>query len=567
MKKVLLFSIFASILLASCDTKGNGSCGFAACTISITLSPNSAISLEQGKSTTVSATVTANNGFSGTTELSANDLPAGVTATFNPKQVTVGGANSSTMTLAATGAAIPGGPTQLTISASGNGVAQSAKLALTLTPAPGPTSKTISGKILRLDGKGLSGVQVQIQDPGGTKPLVSTSSDGSFQVTKVFTPYSISAYVPGSSNTPYRPTTWSGVTRSDPQVVFPSNNVSWITSCTRADATVSGNISPAIPAGSTGYVIFIGRGVSRYGYTFDDPGYSYMLGTNNSATTYNLAVSFDRGLCATQITGSLVYFEKDAGGAFTRAKLIKPVNITTGNTTTQDITSFPYAPLSLNVKLNAPAGTPNASFYPTVRVDGITVHCCGSDFGNALADKVNVPAGGTTTFDLPSLSGLEYRIHMHGSPYPTQTSAYWSETAVATGNLELNLLNLIGPIGPTGALSGSSPFTPNFTFNQVSGATLYRVTIEDTATSTLIWTGHTSTPVIQLPFLGAPATLTPGTYKWTVAALALRENPTIDDLLDGRMVKRNWDFDESHYYPDEIIGVSYNQNGTSFNVP
>ena len=432
------------------------------------------------------------------------------------------------------------------------------------------SSIVVVGRVFRFDGSSANGAAVVIRDTNGSKLQTVSDTDGNFRVPDVVPPYAVSAYIP--DNLQFRPVTWDGVTRSDPQIVLPANELGWVTTCSPADATLTGSISPGITTGNTGFVLFIAKGASRSGAAFDDPGFSYAVGITN-ANSYTLIVKFDRGLCLPSLTGTLLYFEKNAAGVYTRASLVKPSVLLPGATVTQNIASSVANLATLTVKLNAPTGTPSATFYLTPRVDGLTAHCCGSDglFAastvNPLPDTaVNVPAGSTASFDVPAIPGLEYRVHMHGSPFPTQTSSYWSDARATTGSIDLDLLNLIGPLNPTGALPGSPPFTPTFSFNPVARATLYQVSIKN-PNGQFIWTGHTSATSITLPQLANPAVLTSGVNNWSVDAIALRGSPSVNDLLDGRMKRRSWDFNQSHYYPEDMIGASYNYQGTAFTVP
>ncbi len=660
--QMLAVAVIAPLLLTiGCSSKI--SCGFDPCRIAIAFSPTTPINLAQGKTATLTVTVTSDNKYAGTADLDvgASDLPSGVTASFTPKQVSLdaGGTNSSTLTLTATISAPLVPQKDLTINAVGQGASSSTKFKLsvtgaqtltvspktatviakpgatttpftatpvnatgtitwtlsgpgTISPATGtstqytpPTSIvssapvnatltanitgtsltdaatitinpdpniTVSGKVFKYNGSAANGVQVQIEDAIGVKTPsggVTTGTDGSFQVSNVLPPYTVSAWVPGLTASTFRPITWTGVKRIDPQIVLPSNVPvsSWATTCTRADAIIKGTLSLAVATGSTGYVIYIAPGITFRIVAFDDPNFAFAVNSVAAgSSSYSLAIPFDTGLCKTQTTGGLIYVEReDATGNYTRATVINPVSVTTGNTTPQDISSAAATLLTLTTTLNAPTGTPSAKYYPTFRINGLTSHCCNADFVFPAAKEVL--AGSTETFKVPALAGVEYRIHVHGSPFPTQTGTYWSTNVSSDANIAVNLLNLIGPIGPSGALTGSTPFTPTFSYNPVTDAVLYQVHIKNASGDT-IWTGYTSTTSVKLPNLPPPAQLSSGTtYTWSVDAISLYGNPSIDALLDGRMKFKNWDFANSHYHAEEVIGASYNYQGTTFNTP
>ena len=72
----------------------------AAADFSLTAAPSTQ-SVAVGGSTTYTATVTAQNGFTGSTGFAVSGLPTGATASFNPTTVT--GTGSSTMTVTTSG--------------------------------------------------------------------------------------------------------------------------------------------------------------------------------------------------------------------------------------------------------------------------------------------------------------------------------------------------------------------------------------------------------------------------------------------------------------------------------
>ena len=113
---------------------------------SVSLDPTS-ISVDPGKSGTVTVNTKLTAGQAQNVALSASGLPSGVTASFSPAQV--GAGQSSTLTLSASSSAAPG-TSNVTIPGTGS-VAHNATEALTITGAAGdfgiddsPTSATVS---------------------------------------------------------------------------------------------------------------------------------------------------------------------------------------------------------------------------------------------------------------------------------------------------------------------------------------------------------------------------------------------------------------------------------------
>jgi hypothetical protein len=125
----------AAVALAACSS-GNDNITTPS-SISVALSPSTA-SVPQGASTPATVTITRTS-FTGDVQLSAENLPAGVTATFSPATLS-GSATSSTVTLAATAAATPATGTTITVRAKGTGVTDATStLSLTVAAAPAYT--------------------------------------------------------------------------------------------------------------------------------------------------------------------------------------------------------------------------------------------------------------------------------------------------------------------------------------------------------------------------------------------------------------------------------------------
>jgi Ricin-type beta-trefoil lectin domain-like len=101
----------------------------AAPDFSLSASPNS-ITVTQGSSGTSTITETDLNGYSGTINLSASGLPAGVTASFNPAST----ASTSTLTLTA-GSTAATGTAAITITGSDGTLTHTTSVTLTVNPA------------------------------------------------------------------------------------------------------------------------------------------------------------------------------------------------------------------------------------------------------------------------------------------------------------------------------------------------------------------------------------------------------------------------------------------------
>jgi uncharacterized membrane protein len=97
-------------------------------------------SVQAGSSTSYTATIAAQNGFSGTVNLSVSGLPAGATGTFNP--VTVTGPGSSTLTVNTLGST-PLGSYPLTVTGTSGSLSHSTGVTLVVTAPPPPSPLAI----------------------------------------------------------------------------------------------------------------------------------------------------------------------------------------------------------------------------------------------------------------------------------------------------------------------------------------------------------------------------------------------------------------------------------------
>ncbi len=132
MKRIALLTLLTAILAVSCSNQ-SASCGFDACRVALGLSAQE-IALEQGASAPVSITLTSENGYSGSLQISVSDLPNGVTYKLDSATVKVGGVCS--LMLSANPDAPVGSTATVTITAVGQGVGTNQKLKLTIKAKP-----------------------------------------------------------------------------------------------------------------------------------------------------------------------------------------------------------------------------------------------------------------------------------------------------------------------------------------------------------------------------------------------------------------------------------------------
>jgi len=146
--------------------------------IGITLSPTS-LSLAQGANGTITATVSRSGGFANSIDLSIENLPTGVTASFSPTSV-ASGATTSTITLTAAATTAAGSFTP-TVRAKGTGVTDvTAAISLTVT-AVSVGSYTMSvtpASVSVTQGAAAGTATVNITRTGGFAGAVALTTSG-----------------------------------------------------------------------------------------------------------------------------------------------------------------------------------------------------------------------------------------------------------------------------------------------------------------------------------------------------------------------------------------------------
>jgi len=115
-------------------------------------------------------------------------------------------------------------------------------------PTPPPQGITLSGRVQDRDAEPISGATVL-----AGKSSVTSSSDGTFTIPGVVTPYDITAILPAQNTA----VLYKGLTRPDPVLLYPD-----VTGAERT-ATISGTVPPA--AGSVTVVLFVSSGRYAFG--------------------------------------------------------------------------------------------------------------------------------------------------------------------------------------------------------------------------------------------------------------------------------------------------------------
>ena len=152
------------------------------------------LSVARGNSGNVTVSTTASGGFNNAITLSASGMPAGVTAVFVPNPIAAPGSGSSTMTLTV-GGSVSLGTYNITVTATGGSVTQTAIVKLTVTAADFTVSAAPSSVTVAQGNSGTSTITTTISGGFSAGITLSTSALPS-GVTAAFVPNPIAA--PGS---------------------------------------------------------------------------------------------------------------------------------------------------------------------------------------------------------------------------------------------------------------------------------------------------------------------------------------------------------------------------------
>ena len=500
----------------------------------LSLSPET-VTLSEG----VGGEVTISVGISRTNfegDISLSFSGAGVSGSFSPAS-TAGTSSSLSVSVPAS---LSAGAYTFTVSGAAGDLERSASLTLIVEAPP---STDVTGKVMNLAGEGLSGINVQIVDQDGPKALVVTGAGGSFSVSDVKTPYSVSAVPPPPLATELLPITWDEVSRSDPQVVLPGISASPV--CSRAPATLSGSVAPAVGAGNTATVSFVAEGLS-IAPIMSSASDNLVAGDG----AYSISVPFDEILCETTVAGKLIYLERDGGNIVKSA--VYEVSVTTGNASTQDLSPASATTSTLSGEVGFPSGVASGTVYAMIKVGGA--------YQLLNSDSVT-PASPGYTLVVPDL-GLPFRTLAVAGGGLTQWA--YSEELAAGAVADLTLPNLNTAVDPSGSVSET---TPSFSQTPVSGANLYFSLATGGASTG--WVGASAEPEVALPALPNPARLVSGgSYNWyALNALHVRGASSADDLLDGRLVKEPFFYNLAVYNPDLIAFGTLNMTPTAFSIP
>ena len=431
----------------------------------------------------------------------------------------------------------------------------------TPTPTPQPTTLTVAGKVLKWTGKPVADVPVFVTDATGSKPQVLSGSDGSFSVANVQKPYSISA-VPAADSGLF-PYTVSQVSITNPQVVLNSGfTPNFGSECNPVPSDTNLNLSfPAVGAGNTAKIYFVAKGINYTPTNSNKVSAAIPPGT----TQQTIPLTFDKNLCLKELSGKVVYLERDSSGTILK-KGAKDVTLLPGNPSSGSpisITPGNVTDVSFKGTLQLPQGVISASVQLFMKI--------GSGVDSVYAPIADASvAAATPSFELKTVNlnddGISFRVLAVGS-----VSWVWSDVFTGSNsNINLVLPGSSATITPNGDTPGGN-VNPTFSYNPVNGMNFYNTLLQSSTGGSENWLGGTPQTLIKLPTLSAPAQIALNkAYKWyPITAINLRDatpENVSDKILDGRAIRHSLFGGNALGEPDLIAAGSTNGTGIDFKI-
>lgn len=395
---------------------------------------SSAASAAQGASATVPLTITRVGGFAAAVDLTAENLPAGVTASFAPVSLAAG-VTTSTLTLTAAANATAG-TSSVTVRASGSGVtSQTATVAFTITSSAIPDfALTASPASITLTG-GASGTSaIAIARSGGFTGNVTLALEGApAGVTGTFAPNATnanasvltiattSATVAGTYNLVVRGTATGQADRT----TAVSLTVSPVPAITVAVGSPTLSAAAGATAQSTVTVVRVGAFAGDVALTLENAPPGVTGAFTPSTLTSGLTAS----------TLALTVGANTAPGAYTLTVRASGTGVTS-QTATIALTVTATAPPQ-NFSLSA---TTASALQGATATSTVTITRTGNFAGSVALSVSGLPAGVTATFN------------------PTSTTGN-------TSTLSLQVGSAVGPGTYTGTITGTAAGLTNVTAN------------------------------------------------------------------------------------------------------
>jgi uncharacterized membrane protein len=475
---------------------------------SITATPSTR-TVNQGSSTTYTATIAPINGYTGTVAMSASGLPSGATAIFNPQTIS-GGSGSSTVTISTAGGT-PTGPATITITGTDSSLAltHTATVGLTVNSAPQCVTTTTNGP---------------------WQNTAFANQTGTFTVTYDATPSaaSINAVIGLSNGVQTAYTGFAAITRFNP-----SDHI---------DARSGGGYTAINTIPYSGGVIYHFRLVVNIpahtysAFVTPDGGTEQTIGTNLNFRSEQATVSQLNWVGAFSEVGTESMCNFSLGGDFSLTASPNPLSVTAGNAATGTVTVTPIGGFTGVVALSV-SGAPTGL---TATLNPASVTGSGTSTLNVSTASTTTP--GTYTLTITGTSGnlthtTTLKVIVGQVPQPDFTvSASPNSLTVTAGNSASSTVNVGivngfsgavalsvtgAPSGATATLSSSSVNAPGTaTLNISTAGTMGQSTSTLTITATSGGVTHTATVALTVNPVQTQCVSTTTNGPWQNAAFA-----------------------------------------------
>lgn len=502
-------------------------------------------SVVQGSKATYTATVTGQNGFTGSVALSVTGAPAGATATFSPASISTSG--SSTLMVSTTASTAAGSYT-LTITGTSGSISQHASVGLTVTAAGGSSG----GGVISVKFVG-SGVAMAASEVAGVVP------EGNWNQANGASSSSAMPLMDENGSTTGATITWAGDNGYNLPIADQPGNVRMMRGYLDNDkgdttvVTVSG-----LPAVSDGYKVYVYADGSNGANS--RTGIYQISGAEITTTSISLT-----DLANTNFDGSFTRANNSAGNY-----VVLSVNATAFTLSAIPSTassSAERAPLNgIQIVANGQSQPPSPNFSlsaspssATVTQGGKAVYTAAVTAQNGFTGSVTLsasglPVGASASFSSASISGS-------GSSTMTITTAALTPAGGTTftitgssGTLthSANAILVVTAAGSGGAKAISVKFVGTGT--AMAGSEIAGVVAEDN------WNqaagASSSSPMSLVDETGATTSATIG---WT--ADNIYNLPIADEPGNARMMRGYLDNSKGNPTVITVSGLPANTNG------
>jgi hypothetical protein len=436
-----------------------------------------AVAAAFGTTTVTNLTVTRDM-LTGDIAMTARDLPAGVTVTFEPATLSAG--TDTTVVTIGVMAGAPVGTSQITLVATAGTLEHTTTVDLTVL------TMTVSGLIAHK----ASGVVVGLVG----KTSTTSTAGGVFTFTDVTPPYDL--YTVSSLLGTTYVTYYKGLTRSDPVVTAAHG----ITATVGSSTTISGTMTGRTTALNVQLI-------------WSDSGAAY--GTDG-AGNYSFTASWPS---ASTRAGTLYGLEWVSG-----PDLIKygstNATVSAGGTNTVNVTVAAATTGILNGSFTAPATFHDPHFTVSQQVGKQAITWQQSFFNGVIDCKIPIiPAGKTSV--------VAFSDNEAGSVNDTyETTYYVRPELAATTDVSFALPPPATLSTPAAAATGVSA-TTDFTFTAPAN-TVYAVNMTTAGTTKVSYTVYTTSTTARIPVVTEVALPAAQSFKWSVNGHG--PHATVDDI-------------------------------------